>query len=95
MPIWLRLSIAGGATLLVGMGIGRFSYSPMIPALIEADALTAAIERLVRSDDRDTMGRRSRDLVAQRFDMSIVVDAHATIYRQLLAANSPPRARAA
>ena len=42
MPIWLRLSIAGAATLLVGMGIGRFSYSPMIPALIEADALTAA-----------------------------------------------------
>jgi MFS family permease len=42
MPIWLRLSIAGGATLLVGMGIGRFSYSPMIPALIEADALTAS-----------------------------------------------------
>ena len=42
MPIWLRLSIAGGATLLVGMGIGRFSYSPMIPALIEADALSVA-----------------------------------------------------
>ena len=42
MPTWLRLSIAGGATLLVGMGIGRFSYSPMIPALIEADALTSA-----------------------------------------------------
>ena len=40
MPVWLRLSIAGAATLMVGMGIGRFSYSPMIPALIEAGALT-------------------------------------------------------
>ena len=40
MPIWLRLSIAGAATLMVGMGIGRFSYSPMIPALIAAGALT-------------------------------------------------------
>ena len=40
MPVWLRLSIAGGATLMVGMGIGRFSYSPMIPALIEAGALS-------------------------------------------------------
>jgi predicted MFS family arabinose efflux permease len=40
MPIWLRLSIAGAATLMVGMGIGRFSYSPMIPALIDAGALT-------------------------------------------------------
>lgn len=40
MPVWLRLSIAGAATLMVGMGIGRFSYSPMIPALITAGALT-------------------------------------------------------
>ena len=41
MPIWLRLSIAGAATLLVGMGLGRFSYSPLIPALIEQGWLTA------------------------------------------------------
>lgn len=40
MPVWLRLSIAGAATLMVGMGIGRFSYSPLIPALIGAGALT-------------------------------------------------------
>jgi predicted MFS family arabinose efflux permease len=40
MPVWLRLSIAGAATLMVGMGIGRFSYSPMIPALIDAGALS-------------------------------------------------------
>ena len=42
MPVWLRLSIAGSATLLVGMGIGRFSYSPLIPALIESGHLSAA-----------------------------------------------------
>jgi len=41
MPVWLRLSIAGAATLLVGMGLGRFSYSPLIPALIEQGGLTA------------------------------------------------------
>lgn len=41
MPVWLRLSIAGAATLLVGMGIGRFSYSPMIPALIETGQFSA------------------------------------------------------
>jgi predicted MFS family arabinose efflux permease len=41
MPVWLRLSIAGAATLLVGMGIGRFSYSPMIPALVEAGQFSA------------------------------------------------------
>lgn len=39
--VWLRLSIAGGATLLIGMGLGRFSYSPLIPALIEAGHLSA------------------------------------------------------
>ncbi len=38
---WFRLSIAGGATLLIGMGLGRFSYSPLIPALIEAGQLSA------------------------------------------------------
>lgn len=38
---WLRLSIAGAATLLIGMGLGRFSYSPLIPALIEAGHLSA------------------------------------------------------
>ena len=42
MPVWLRLSIAGSATLLVGMGIGRFSYTPLMPALIEGGALSAA-----------------------------------------------------
>ena len=42
MPPWLRLSIAGSATLLVGMGIGRFSYTPLIPALVESGALSAS-----------------------------------------------------
>ncbi len=42
MPAWLRLSIGGAATLLVGMGLGRFSYTPLIPALIEEGWLSAA-----------------------------------------------------
>lgn len=40
MPTWLRLALAGSATLFVGMGIGRFSYAPLIPPLIERGALT-------------------------------------------------------
>ena len=47
MPAWLRLAVAGGATLLVGMGIGRFSYTPLVPAIIEAGSLTAAQAGLV------------------------------------------------
>ncbi len=42
MPVWLRLAIGGGATLLVGMGIGRFSYTPLIPAVILDGALSEA-----------------------------------------------------
>lgn len=42
MAPWLRISIAGSATLFVGMGIGRFSYTPLIPALIEGGALSDA-----------------------------------------------------
>ena len=42
MASWLRLALAGAATLMVGMGIGRFSYAPLVPALIRADALSAA-----------------------------------------------------
>jgi predicted MFS family arabinose efflux permease len=38
---WIRLSVGGAATLFVGMGLGRFSYTPLIPALIEGGALSA------------------------------------------------------
>lgn len=42
MQVWLRVSLAGSATLFVGMGLGRFSYTPLIPALIDGGALSAA-----------------------------------------------------
>lgn len=41
-PNWLRLAVGGGAALFVGMGLGRFSYSAMIPALIADGGLTPA-----------------------------------------------------
>ncbi len=41
-PAWLRMAIAAQATLLVGMGLGRFSYTPMVPALIEDGSISAA-----------------------------------------------------
>ncbi|MBT5264737.1 MAG: YbfB/YjiJ family MFS transporter [Rhodospirillaceae bacterium] len=39
---WVRVAFGAQATLLVGMGLGRFSYPPMMPALIESGALTSA-----------------------------------------------------
>jgi predicted MFS family arabinose efflux permease len=42
MAVWLRLAVAGAATLMVGMGLGRFSYGPLVPALIRSDALSVA-----------------------------------------------------
>ena len=42
MPGWIRISIGGAAALLIGMGLGRFSYTPLVPALVESGSLTAA-----------------------------------------------------
>jgi len=40
---WRRLAVGGAASLFVGMGLGRFAYSPVIPALAEAGALDTAM----------------------------------------------------
>lgn len=36
---WQRVAIGAGAAMFLGMGLGRFSYSTMIPALIKSGAL--------------------------------------------------------
>jgi predicted MFS family arabinose efflux permease len=41
VSIW-RLAAAGHATLLLAMGIGRFSYTPMVPPLITSGSLSEA-----------------------------------------------------
>jgi len=41
VSIW-RLAAAGHATLLLAMGIGRFSYTPMVPPLITSGTLSEA-----------------------------------------------------
>ena len=38
---WRRIALGGGAGMFVGMGLGRFSYTAMVPALVESGALTA------------------------------------------------------
>ncbi|HEY7599396.1 MAG TPA: YbfB/YjiJ family MFS transporter, partial [Candidatus Limnocylindrales bacterium] len=40
-PDWRRIALGGGAGMFVGMGIGRFSYTAMVPALVEAGSLSA------------------------------------------------------
>ena len=40
MQHWLRYSIGAHAGLLLGMGLGRFSYTPIIPMLIQSNYLT-------------------------------------------------------
>ena len=40
MQHWLRYSIGAHAGLLLGMGLGRFSYTPIIPMLIQSNHLT-------------------------------------------------------
>ena len=38
---WRRTALGGGAGMFVGMGLGRFSYSAMVPALVEAGEVSA------------------------------------------------------
>ena len=40
MQLWLRYSIGAQVGLLIGMGLGRFSYTPMVPVLIEVGYLS-------------------------------------------------------
>lgn len=40
-PQWLRVAIGGGGGMFVSMGLGRFSYTAMVPALISSGELTA------------------------------------------------------
>ncbi|HAA93745.1 MAG TPA: hypothetical protein DCE33_14955 [Rhodospirillaceae bacterium] len=39
---WLRLAIGGGMAMLLAMGLGRFSYTAMVPLLIEGGWLSEA-----------------------------------------------------
>ncbi len=41
VPLWVRRAFGAQACLLVGMGVGRFSYAPMVPALIGTGTLSA------------------------------------------------------
>ncbi len=40
-PNWQRVALGGGGGMFVGMGLGRFSYTAMVPPLISAGELTA------------------------------------------------------
>ncbi len=39
-PSWKRVALGGGGGMFVGMGLGRFSYTAMVPALISSGELT-------------------------------------------------------
>ncbi|MBN9278691.1 MAG: YbfB/YjiJ family MFS transporter [Hyphomicrobium sp.] len=38
-PAWRRVALGGGGGMFVGMGLGRFSYTAMVPALISSGQL--------------------------------------------------------
>ncbi|HEX7387233.1 MAG TPA: YbfB/YjiJ family MFS transporter [Castellaniella sp.] len=39
---WVSLSLAGGVCVLLGIGLARFAYTPLIPALVDAHWFTIA-----------------------------------------------------
>jgi predicted MFS family arabinose efflux permease len=92
MPLWLRLAIGGGATLLVGMGIGRFSYTPLIPAIILDGALTAAQAGYVGAFNLGgyLVGALCVPLLRRRFHTLPVLQAALLVSLLCLAASIPP-----
>ncbi|MFM9941828.1 MAG: YbfB/YjiJ family MFS transporter [Hyphomicrobiaceae bacterium] len=38
--VWRRCALGGGGGMFVGMGLGRFSYTAMVPALVESGGLS-------------------------------------------------------
>jgi MFS family permease len=39
-PAWRRVALGGGGGMFIGIGLGRFSYTAMVPALISSKELT-------------------------------------------------------
>ena len=39
-PAWRRIALGGGGGMFLGMGLGRFSYSAMVPALVSIGGLS-------------------------------------------------------
>jgi predicted MFS family arabinose efflux permease len=40
-PAWRRVALGGGGGMFIGIGLGRFSYTAMVPALISSGELSA------------------------------------------------------
>lgn len=92
IPVWLRLAIGGGATLLVGMGIGRFSYTPLIPALILDGALGEAEAAYVGAFNLGgyLVGALGAPLLRRRFETVPVLKAALLLSLLCLVASIPP-----
>jgi len=74
--------------------VAENSNSHMAPPR-DPRALAAAILDLLQDPARArTMGQRSIELVRREFDLDVVVDRYAELYRQLLSAGSPGDERA-
>lgn len=41
VPGWMRIALGGGGAMFLCMGLGRFSYTAMVPALIQSGQLSA------------------------------------------------------
>ncbi len=92
VPVWLRLAIGGGATLLVGMGIGRFSYTPLIPALILDGALSEAEAGMIGAFNLGgyLVGALGVPMLRRRFTTLSVLKAALLISLLCLVASIPP-----
>jgi len=74
---WLRLAIGSAAAMLLAMGLGRFSYTAMVPLLIEANWLSASEAGFVGGINLAgfLIGALSAEWLRHKFSLSSVVRA--------------------
>ena len=92
VPPWLRASVGAQATLLVGMGLGRFSYTPMVPALIEAGAVTPSEAGYIGAANLGgyLVGGLAVPWLRARADTRTILRASLVLSAALLAASAIP-----
>lgn len=74
---WLRLAIGSAAAMLLAMGLGRFSYTAMVPLLIEADWVSSSEAGFVGGVNLAgfLLGALSAEWLRQKLSLRFVVRA--------------------
>lgn len=92
MSDWKRAGIGGAGAMFVAMGLGRFSYSAMVPALISSGQLTAEQAGWIGGLNLAGffVGAFTSDAIRRRWPMPLVLTAAVGVSLIGLAASAVP-----